>query len=117
MPKPRNVHELKRLQGKLAYLRRFISNLAGKYQPFNKLMKKGLALSIAYPGKEVSIPVCQRRYFRQMLLRCLSSTEAAQSVAEAHVGEVYHSGAYLMSCSEGKQVGPINGGYLKRYYP
>ncbi|KAL0453380.1 UNVERIFIED_CONTAM: Transposon Tf2-12 polyprotein [Sesamum latifolium] len=30
MPEPRNIHELKSLQGKLAYLRRFISNLAGR---------------------------------------------------------------------------------------
>ncbi|KAK4388288.1 hypothetical protein Sango_2435400 [Sesamum angolense] len=36
----RNIHELKSLQGKLAYLRRFISNLAGRCQPFSRLMKK-----------------------------------------------------------------------------
>jgi hypothetical protein len=30
MPEPRNIHELKSLQGKLAYIRRFISNLAGR---------------------------------------------------------------------------------------
>ncbi|KAL0286717.1 UNVERIFIED_CONTAM: Retrovirus-related Pol polyprotein from transposon.6 [Sesamum angustifolium] len=30
MPKPRNIYKLKSLQGKLAYLRRFISNLAGR---------------------------------------------------------------------------------------
>ncbi|GAA0144481.1 hypothetical protein LIER_04915 [Lithospermum erythrorhizon] len=30
LAEPRNIHELKSLQGKLAYLRRFISNLAGK---------------------------------------------------------------------------------------
>ncbi|XP_059288148.1 uncharacterized protein LOC132041451 [Lycium ferocissimum] len=41
MAEPRNIHELKSLQGKLAYLRRFISNLAGKCQPFSRLMKKG----------------------------------------------------------------------------
>ncbi|GAA0161877.1 hypothetical protein LIER_18094 [Lithospermum erythrorhizon] len=41
MPEPRNLHEFKSLQGKLAYLRRFISNLAGKCQPFSRLMKKG----------------------------------------------------------------------------
>ncbi|XP_015078296.1 uncharacterized protein LOC107022103 [Solanum pennellii] len=41
MPEPRNIHELKSLQGKLAYLRRFISNLAGRCQPFSHLMKKG----------------------------------------------------------------------------
>ncbi|KAL0446356.1 UNVERIFIED_CONTAM: hypothetical protein Slati_1763500 [Sesamum latifolium] len=41
MPKPRNIHELKSLQGKL-YLRRFISNLAGRCQPFSRLMKKDI---------------------------------------------------------------------------
>ncbi|XP_019265385.1 PREDICTED: uncharacterized protein LOC109242945 [Nicotiana attenuata] len=42
MPEIRNIYELKSLQGKLAYLRRFISNLAGKCQPFSRLMKKGV---------------------------------------------------------------------------
>ncbi|XP_049360652.1 uncharacterized protein LOC125825352 [Solanum verrucosum] len=41
MLEPRNIHELKSLQGKLAYLRRFISNLVGRCQPFGHLMKKG----------------------------------------------------------------------------
>ncbi|GAA0145409.1 hypothetical protein LIER_36125 [Lithospermum erythrorhizon] len=36
-----NIGDLKSLQGKLAYLRRFISNFAGKCQPFSKLMKHG----------------------------------------------------------------------------
>ncbi|KAL0378566.1 UNVERIFIED_CONTAM: Transposon Tf2-12 polyprotein [Sesamum radiatum] len=40
MPEPRNIHELKSLQGKPAYLRRFISNLPGHCQPFSRLMKK-----------------------------------------------------------------------------
>ncbi|KAL0453889.1 UNVERIFIED_CONTAM: Polyprotein P3 [Sesamum latifolium] len=40
MSEPQNIHELKSLQGKLAYLRRFISNLAGRCQPFSRLMKK-----------------------------------------------------------------------------
>ncbi|KAL0333076.1 UNVERIFIED_CONTAM: Transposon Tf2-12 polyprotein [Sesamum calycinum] len=40
MPEPRNIHELKILQGKLAYLRRFISHLAGRCQLFSRLMKK-----------------------------------------------------------------------------
>ncbi|KAL0448542.1 UNVERIFIED_CONTAM: hypothetical protein Slati_1410600 [Sesamum latifolium] len=39
---PRNIHELKSLQGKLAYLRRFILNLVGRCQPFSRLMKKDL---------------------------------------------------------------------------
>ncbi|KAL0310137.1 UNVERIFIED_CONTAM: Transposon Tf2-12 polyprotein [Sesamum angustifolium] len=40
MTEPRNIHELKSLQGKLAYLRRFTSNLASRCQPFSRLMKK-----------------------------------------------------------------------------
>ncbi|KAH6801009.1 hypothetical protein C2S52_001473 [Perilla frutescens var. hirtella] len=40
MPEPRNIHDLKSLQGRLAYLRRFISNLAGRCQPFSRIMKK-----------------------------------------------------------------------------
>ncbi|KAL0325263.1 UNVERIFIED_CONTAM: hypothetical protein Sradi_5095600 [Sesamum radiatum] len=42
MPKLRNIHELKSWQGKLAYLRRFISNLAGHCQTFSQLMNKGV---------------------------------------------------------------------------
>ena len=40
MPEPKNLRELRGLQGKLAYIRRFISNLAGWCQPFHRLMKK-----------------------------------------------------------------------------
>ncbi|KAM1053307.1 hypothetical protein ACFX2C_000813 [Malus domestica] len=40
MPEPRNLHELKSLQGRLAFIRRFISNVAGRCQPFSRLMKK-----------------------------------------------------------------------------
>ncbi|KAM2564753.1 hypothetical protein TB2_013013 [Malus domestica] len=40
MPEPRNLHELKSLQGWLAFIRCFISNLAGRCQPFSQLMKK-----------------------------------------------------------------------------
>ncbi|KAL0300147.1 UNVERIFIED_CONTAM: hypothetical protein Sangu_3136500 [Sesamum angustifolium] len=40
MPEPQNIHELKSLQGKLANLWRFISNLADHGQPFSRLMKK-----------------------------------------------------------------------------
>ncbi|GLU16821.1 hypothetical protein SLE2022_332350 [Rubroshorea leprosula] len=40
MPPPKNLRELKSLQGKLTYIRRFISNLAGRCHPFSKLMKK-----------------------------------------------------------------------------
>nr|XP_051211944.1 uncharacterized protein LOC127329471 [Lolium perenne] len=41
MPPPCNLKELRALQGKLAYIRRFISNLSGRIQPFSSLMKKG----------------------------------------------------------------------------
>ncbi|KAI5677330.1 hypothetical protein M9H77_08280 [Catharanthus roseus] len=40
MPEPRTVNEVRSLQGRLAYLRRFISNLAGRCQPFTHLMRK-----------------------------------------------------------------------------
>ncbi|KAL0352204.1 UNVERIFIED_CONTAM: RNA-directed DNA polymerase [Sesamum calycinum] len=40
MLESRNIHELKSLQGKLAYLQWFISNLVGRCQLFSRLMKK-----------------------------------------------------------------------------
>ncbi|KAG9453311.1 hypothetical protein H6P81_006215 [Aristolochia fimbriata] len=40
MPEPKTLSELKILQGHLAYIRRFISNLVGRCQPFSHLMKK-----------------------------------------------------------------------------
>ena len=43
MQSPRNLRELRGLQGQLAYIRRFISNLSGRCQPFTKLMKKGVS--------------------------------------------------------------------------
>lgn len=39
MLRPRNLHELRSLQGRLAYIRRYISNLVGRCQPFQKLMR------------------------------------------------------------------------------
>ncbi|KAA0065979.1 uncharacterized protein E6C27_scaffold62G00640 [Cucumis melo var. makuwa] len=41
MPRPKSLHDLRSLQGRLAYIQRFISNLAGRCQPFQKLMRKG----------------------------------------------------------------------------
>ncbi|KAG9442536.1 hypothetical protein H6P81_018390 [Aristolochia fimbriata] len=40
MSEPKNVFELKSFQGHLAYIRYFISNLAGRCQPFSRLLKK-----------------------------------------------------------------------------
>ena len=39
----KNLKELRGLQGKLAYIRRFITNLSGRCQPFTRLMKKGVS--------------------------------------------------------------------------
>ena len=43
MQPPQNLRELRGLQGRLAYIRRFISNLSERCQPFTKLMKKGVS--------------------------------------------------------------------------
>ena len=40
MPEPKNLKDLRSLYGNFAFIRRFISNLAGRCQPFNQLMKK-----------------------------------------------------------------------------
>jgi len=42
MSAPKNLKELWGLQGRLAYIRRFISNMAGRCHPFHHLMKKGV---------------------------------------------------------------------------
>ena len=41
MPEPKNLKELRGLQGNLTYIRWFISNLAGHCHAFSHLMKKG----------------------------------------------------------------------------
>jgi hypothetical protein len=41
MPSPQGLKEIRALQGKLAYILWFVSNLSGCVQPFSKLMKKG----------------------------------------------------------------------------
>ena len=38
-----NLKELRGLQGGLAYIRRFIANLSGRFQLFTRLMKKGVS--------------------------------------------------------------------------
>ncbi|PKU82315.1 putative mitochondrial protein [Dendrobium catenatum] len=40
MPPPKSLPQLRSLQGRLAYIRRFISNLSGRYQPFSVIAKK-----------------------------------------------------------------------------
>jgi RNase H-like domain found in reverse transcriptase/Reverse transcriptase (RNA-dependent DNA polymerase) len=40
---PKNLKQLRSLQGQLAYIRRFIANLSGKIQPFTRLTKKDIA--------------------------------------------------------------------------
>ncbi|KAA0054511.1 uncharacterized protein E5676_scaffold203G00300 [Cucumis melo var. makuwa] len=41
MLRPKSLHDLRSLQRRLAYIRRFISNLTGRCQSFQKLMRKG----------------------------------------------------------------------------
>jgi len=36
MPEPKNLRELSGLQGRLAYIRRFTSNLVGRCHPFSE---------------------------------------------------------------------------------
>jgi len=43
MQPPKNLKELRSLQGRLAYIRRIIANLSGRCQPFTWLMKKGVS--------------------------------------------------------------------------
>ena len=40
MPEPKNLRELQSLQGHLAYIQRFITNLVGRCLPFSRLMRK-----------------------------------------------------------------------------
>ena len=41
MPTPKNLKEIRDLQGRLAYIRKFISNLVGRSHLFHYLMRKG----------------------------------------------------------------------------
>jgi len=43
MQPPMNLRELKGLQGRLAYIQRFIINLSGRCQPFTRLIKEGVS--------------------------------------------------------------------------
>jgi len=43
MHSPKNLKELRGLQGRLAYIKRFIANLSGRCQLFTRLMKKGVS--------------------------------------------------------------------------
>jgi hypothetical protein len=42
LPPPKNLKQLRSLQGQLAYNRRFIANLLGKILPFTWLTKKNI---------------------------------------------------------------------------
>jgi hypothetical protein len=42
MPPPQNLKEQRSLQGRLAYIRRFIANFAVRIQPFTRLTKKDI---------------------------------------------------------------------------
>lgn len=42
MPPPKNISQMRSLQGHLQYIRRFISQLTDRAQPFNKNLHKGI---------------------------------------------------------------------------
>ncbi|KAM2661511.1 hypothetical protein EV2_023809 [Malus domestica] len=48
MHEPRNLHELKSLLGRLAFIKHFISNLVGHCQPFSRLMKKDVPFKLRH---------------------------------------------------------------------
>jgi len=43
MQPPKNLKELRGLQGRLAYIRKFVINMSGRCQTFTRLMKKGVS--------------------------------------------------------------------------
>ncbi|XP_070020638.1 uncharacterized protein [Nicotiana sylvestris] len=86
---PRDIHELKSLQGKLAYLRRFTSNLPGRCQPFNHLMKKGVpfkwdqACSNTFESirtYSMMPPVLAASIPEKLLILCISAQERSVGV-------------------------------------
>ncbi|CAM8996545.1 unnamed protein product [Rhodiola kirilowii] len=95
MPEPKSLKELRGLQGRLVYIRRFISNLAWLCQPIidfldhQKLpadprhkieIRRRAPRFIHYKG------TLYRRSFLGQWLRCLSEEEAVEVMQEAHAG-------------------------------
>ena len=56
MPPPKNLKELRSLQGRMQSIRRFISNLAMRCEPFNHLLRKGVKFEWG--------PECQQSFER-----------------------------------------------------
>ena len=56
MPPPKNLKELRSLQGRMQSIRRFISNLAMRCEPFNHLLRKGVKFEWG--------PECQQSFDR-----------------------------------------------------
>ena len=54
MQPPKNLKELRGLQGRLAYIRKFIANLSGRCQLFTRFMKKGVSFVWEKPVKKLS---------------------------------------------------------------
>jgi len=54
MQPPKNLKELKGLQGRLAYIQRFIVSLSGRCQPFTRLIKKVSLLYRIKPARRFS---------------------------------------------------------------
>ena len=56
MPPPKNLKELRSLQGRMQWIRRFISNLVMRCEPFNHLLRKGVKFEWG--------PECQQSFDR-----------------------------------------------------
>jgi len=54
MQPPKNIKELKGLQGRMSYVRRLIANLLGRFQPFTWLIKKVSLLYGIKPARRLS---------------------------------------------------------------
>jgi len=62
MPPPRNLKELQGLQGRLDYIRRFISNLVDRCHPFSHLMKKREHLSNGMTHAKMPLTASKNTY-------------------------------------------------------
>jgi len=54
MQPPKNLKELRGLQGRLTYIQKFITNISGHGQPFTRLMKKAPLLYGIKPARSLS---------------------------------------------------------------
>ncbi|GKV13619.1 hypothetical protein SLEP1_g24610 [Rubroshorea leprosula] len=84
---PQNKKELQRFLGQVNFLRRFISNLAGKTRVFSPLLK--LKSEADFKWEELhqsAFDMIKRRGNDELLLRCLGPDESFQMLSDVHDG-------------------------------